>query len=230
MHWFYDPTFTRDSTKIRGDEIRHFKSLRIRVGEELVVTDGLGNSHSCKAIDPAKGEVKVESSRQHDRPAVRIQLIQAIAKGDRDEMALQASVELGCSSVVAWQAEHSISRWDGKEQKSLERWRQIAVAAMKQSQQAFLPDIQGPLSTSELRPMRHGILLLPEADIPLSEVDLGATEYSLVVGPEGGIAKPEIEQLTASGFVAYRLGESVMRTSTAGPAAIAAIKTLRGLW
>jgi len=230
VHWFYDPTFTRDSTKIRGDEIRHFKSLRIRVGEELVVTDGLGNSHSCKAIDPAKGEVKVESSRQHDRPAVRIQLIQAIAKGDRDEMALQASVELGCSSVVAWQAEHSISRWDGKEQKSLERWRQIAVAAMKQSQQAHLPDIQGPLSTSELKPIGHGILLLPETDIPLSEADLGATEYSLVVGPEGGIAKPEIEQLTASGFVAYRLGESVMRTSTAGPAAIAAIKTLRGLW
>lgn len=230
MHWFYDPTFTRDSTKIRGDEIQHFKSLRIRVGEELVVTDGLGNSHSCKAIDPAKGEVQVESSRQHDRPEVRIQLIQAIAKGDRDEMALQASVELGCSSVVAWQAEHSISRWDGKEQKSLERWRQIAVAAMKQSQQAFLPDIQGPLSTSEIEPIGHGILLLPEADIPLSEADLGATAYSLVVGPEGGIAKPEIEQLTASGFVAYRLGESVMRTSTAGPAAIAAIKTLRGLW
>jgi 16S rRNA (uracil1498-N3)-methyltransferase len=145
-------------------------------------------------------------------------------------MALQASVELGCSSVVAWQAEHSISRWDGKEQKSLERWRQIAVAAMKQSQQAFLPDTEGPLSTSDLKPTGHGILLLPEADIPLSEVDLGATEYSMVVGPEGGIAKPEIEQLTASGFVAYRLGESVMRTSTAGPAAISAIKTLRGLW
>jgi 16S rRNA (uracil1498-N3)-methyltransferase len=101
---------------------------------------------------------------------------------------------------------------------------------MKQSQQAFLPDIEGPLSTSDLKPTGHGILLLPEADIPLSEVDLGATEYSLVVGPEGGMAKPEIEQLTASGFVAYRLGESVMRTSTAGPAAISAIKTLRGLW
>jgi 16S rRNA (uracil1498-N3)-methyltransferase len=72
--------------------------------------------------------------------------------------------------------------------------------------------------------------LLPEAELPLSEFYLGATEYSLVVGPEGGIAQPEIEQLTASGFVAYRLGESVMRTSTAGPAAIAAIKTLRELW
>ena len=230
MHWFYDPTFTKDSTRIRSDEIQHFKSLRIRVGEEVVVTDGSGNSHHCEAIDPAKGEVRVENSRQHDRPEVKIQLIQAIAKGDRDEMALQASVELGCSSVVAWQAEHSISRWDGKEQKSLERWRQIAVAAMKQSQQAFLPDVQGPLSTSQLKPIGHGILLLPEAELPLSEVDLGATEYSLVVGPEGGIAKPEIEQLTASGFVAYRLGESVMRTSTAGPAAIATIKTLRGLW
>ena len=230
MHWFYDPTFTNDSTRIRSEEIQHFKSLRIRGGEEIVVTDGSGNSHNCQAIDPANGEVRVASSRHHDRPDVRIQLIQAIAKGDRDEMALQASVELGCSSVIAWQAEHSISRWDGKEQKSLERWRQIAAAAMKQSQQAYLPEAQGPLGSSDLKPIGHGILLLPEAELPLSEVDLGATEYSIVVGPEGGISNAEIKQLTASGFVAYRLGESVMRTSTAGPAAIATIKTLRGLW
>lgn len=230
MHWFYDPTFTGDSSSIRVDEIQHFKSLRIRGGEQIVVTDGLGNSHRCEAIEPAKGLVRVESSTRHNRPEVRIQLIQAIAKGDRDEMALQASVELGCSSVVAWQSEHSISRWDGKEQKSLERWRQIAIAAMKQSQQAFLPEIQGPLSTSDLKPAGHGILLLPEADLSLSEVDRGATEYSLVVGPEGGISEAEIEQLRVSGFVAYRLGKSVMRTSTAGPAAIAALKTLRGLW
>jgi len=64
----------------------------------------------------------------------------------------------------------------------------------------------------------------------LREADLQATEYSVVVGPEGGISKTEISQLTAAGFIAYRLGDSVMRTSTAGPAAIAAIKTLRGLW
>jgi len=230
VHWFYDSTFAEDSTRIRSEEIQHFKSLRIRVGEEIVVTDGLGNAHQCEAIDPAKGEVRVESSRQHDLPEVKIQLIQAIAKGDRDEMAVQAAVELGCGSVVAWQAEHSISRWDGKEQKSLERWRQIAASAMKQSQQAYLPEVQGPLGSLDLKPNGHGILLLPEADRPLREAGLQATEYSVVVGPEGGISKTEISQLTAAGFIAYRLGDSVMRTSTAGPAAIAAIKTLRGLW
>ena len=68
MHWFYDPTFTGDSSSIRVDEIQHFKSLRIRGGEQIVVTDGLGNSHKCEAIEPAKGLVRVASSTRHNRP------------------------------------------------------------------------------------------------------------------------------------------------------------------
>ena len=73
-------------------------------------------------------------------------------------------------------------------------------------------------------------MLIPDAKRPLSELDLDSSDYSVIVGPEGGISKAEVDELTTSGFVPYRLGESVLRTSTAGPAAIAAIKTLRGLW
>ncbi|MEL0134631.1 MAG: RsmE family RNA methyltransferase, partial [Aquiluna sp.] len=144
------------------------------------------------------------------------------------ELALQVSVELGCTSVVAWQAEHSVSRWTGKEDKNRERWQQIAIGAMKQSQQAFLPEVSGPLSTSSLRPLGHGIILDPTAKLSLAELDRESASYSIVVGPEGGIS--DFDQLQRAGFVSYRLGDAVMRTSTAGPAAIAALKTMRGLW
>lgn len=230
MHWFFDPDFSETSRAVRAEEIQHFKSLRIRSGESLVVTNGSGSVYRCTANNPASGEVTVESSEKFENPPVRIELVQAIAKGDRDELAIQASIELGCTSIVAWQSEHSISRWDGKEQKSISRWEQIAASAMKQSQQAFLPKVSGPRSTSQLRPFGHGILLLPQADRSLLELDQDSNDYSIVVGPEGGVSESEIAQLTAAGFVPYRLGDSVLRTSTAGPAAIAALKSLRGLW
>ena len=230
MHWFYDPTFSTGSSKVREDEVQHFKSLRIRAGEELSVTDGKGGVFRCEAVNPASGEVRVQSSELRTPEAIEIQLIQGIAKGDRDELALQASVELGCTAVVAWQAEHSVSRWTGKEDKNRERWQQIAIGAMKQSRQAFLPEVSGPLSTAALRPLGHGIILDPTAELSLAELDREFASYSIVVGPEGGISESEIEQLKRAGFVSYHLGKAVMRTSTAGPAAIAALKTMRGLW
>ncbi len=230
MHWFYDPTFSAESSKVRVDEVQHFKSLRIREGEGLVVTDGRGGVFLCEAANPGTGEVRVQSLEHKAPETLQIQLIQGIAKGDRDELALQASVELGCTSVVAWQAEHSVSRWTGKEDKNRERWQQIAIGAMKQSRQAFLPEISGPLSTAALRPLGHGIILDPTAELSLAELDREFASYSIVVGPEGGISDSEIDQLKRAGFVSYRLGDAVMRTSTAGPAAIAALKTMRGLW
>jgi len=230
VHWFYDPTFTAESRSVRAEEAQHLKSLRIRPDEKLVVTDGKGGVFHCQADGSAPGSVSVLSFEKVEPSGMRIQLIQAIAKGDRDELALQASVELGINSVIAWQADHSISRWDGKEEKSLERWRQIAISAMKQSQQAYLPEVSGPMHTTNLEPVGHGVLLVPQAERSITEIDLEADQYAVVVGPEGGISSSEVEQLVAAGFHTYRLGASVLRTSTAGPAAIAAIKSLRGLW
>lgn len=230
MHWFFDPLFTSESESLRVEEVQHFKALRIRVGEKIAVTNGAGTVYFCETKDPVRGKVMVQSSETQESPEINIQLIQAIAKGDRDELAIQASIELGCSSIVAWQAEHSVSKWRGKEEKNLVRWSQIAISAMKQSQQAHLPEVSGPVVTENLRPTGHGVLLLPDATESLSQIDMSAREYSIVVGPEGGVNDAEVEQLVAAGFAPYRLGESVLRTSTAGPAAIAALKTLRKLW
>ena len=230
MHWFYDPHSSANSEQIAESEVKHLASLRIRPGERIVVTDGLGSANVFELQDPKAGTLSFVEQIEVKPARVRIHLVQALAKGDRDELALQASVELGIASAAPWQAEHSVSNWRGKEDKSRERWRQIAISAMKQSQQAFLPAIEQLIATKDLKPRGVGILLLPEAPVALSDAQLTADEYTIVVGPEGGISQQEVAQLEASGFTPYRLGPSVLRTSSAGPAAIAAISALSGAW
>ena len=227
MHWFYTPGFSEQSSQISSDELKHFSSLRIRSGEKVTLTDGLGSSYLCEVVGPKAGSVKILETHKHPAPEIKIHLVQALAKGGRDEMALQMSIELGASSVTPWEAENSIANWRGKEEKSRERWQQIAISAMKQSQQAFLP-VVSPL-TLDPQPLGHGVLLDLEAEATISSIP-GAAEYTVVVGPEGGITAQEREKLIESGFTPYRIGPSVLRTSSAGPAAISALWTLRGTW
>lgn len=229
MHWFYDPDILPESQVISTTELKHLGSLRIRSGEEIVITNGQGAGYRFVLKDPKSGALTFVSALSTAKPHLTIHLVQALAKGDRDELAIQAAIELGATSVVPWQAEHSVANWKGKEEKSRARWQQIAIAAMKQSQQVHLAEV-GPLSlTPDLKPIGHGIVLDPGASRALSELPETA-ECTIVVGPEGGISQAELEMLEKSGFVRYRLGHSVLRTSTAGPAAIAALLALRGVW
>ncbi|MEY3624683.1 MAG: hypothetical protein RL696_64 [Actinomycetota bacterium] len=135
-------------------------------------------------------------------------------------MALQASVELGVSSVTPLQSERSVVRWDGKAEKNRERWQQIALSAMKQSQQAHLCVIKELQTTKTVRPVGLGLVLDPAASQTISSVGFELDDITLVVGPEGGLSDAEIQKLSESGFTPVRLGTSVLRTSTAGPAAI----------
>lgn len=227
MHWFYDPTFTQRSTELTKDEGKHLAALRIQPGEQIVVTDGKGQSYTCEIQDPKLGNLSVLASKEHEKPAISIHLVQALAKGGRDELAVQAAVELGVSSITPWEGANSIANWRGKEEKGAQRWQQIAISAMKQSQQAFLPEVR-PL-TKSLEPIGVGIVLEPSTNTPISSAPASA-EYTVVVGPEGGFTRGELEELNRAGFGHYRLGESVLRTSSAGPAAISALWTLRGSW
>jgi 16S rRNA (uracil1498-N3)-methyltransferase len=160
----------------------------------------------------------------------RFHLVQALAKGDRDELAMQTCVELGLTTVTPWSADRSIVRWDGKEAKNQNRWQQIANEAMKQSQQAFRCEVL-PLATSkQLNPVDTGLVLDPKAEKPIADVLPLKDDVTLVVGPEGGISDSEFELLEAKGFQRVKLGSSVLRTSSAGPAAIAALQFASGLW
>jgi 16S rRNA (uracil1498-N3)-methyltransferase len=164
-------------------------------------------------------------------------LAQALAKGDRDELAVQAATELGVSVVVPWQSERSVSKWVGdKVAKGVARWTAIVREASKQSMRSRIPVVNKPVSTSEVcasAPDATWIVLDPRGEQSLSNWYATAgrpTTIGIVVGPEGGIADNEIDSFRALGATPVRLDGPILRTSTAGPAAIAALLALGGVW
>jgi len=163
--------------------------------------------------------------------------VQALAKGDRDELAVQAATELGVDEIVPWQASRSVSRWDAaKAVKGRARWTTIVREAAKQAHRAWVPEVAELTTTAGLARRAAASLVLilePTATERLSAVviepgDVG--EIVLVVGPEGGIAPDELDVLAAAGARLVRLGDTVLRTSTAGPAALAVVSTAIARW
>jgi 16S rRNA (uracil1498-N3)-methyltransferase len=226
VHFFFDPEFSKESTSISKAELVHFKSLRITIGEKIGVTTGKGTGFLANVVDPGSGQISDIEELPIPLDAA-IHLVQSIAKGGRDETALQNATELGIASATALQAERSVSRWDHKVEKNIERWRQIAISAIKQSQQLHLPDIYYAGSVSELTPRGLGLVLDPRSVREFGEIEISG-EVTLVVGPEGGFSENEIVKLEARGFVPVRFGQSILRTSSAGPAAIACVQLLSG--
>ncbi|MGZ0067392.1 16S rRNA (uracil(1498)-N(3))-methyltransferase [Microbacterium arborescens] len=240
LHFLVDPPLTAqpaDSVELTGAEAHHAAGVRrVRVGEAVTVGDGAGAwlEGTVTAADPKLVRIEVHSRVEHPAPARRVTLIQALAKGDRDELAVQACTELGVDAIVPWQAARSVSRWSGpKVERGVQRWATIAREAAKQAHRAWLPDVAAPVSTSEIA-ARCGaervLVLEPTATRRLSDVELGEGDVSLVVGPEGGIAADELDALIAAGALTVRLGDTVLRTSTAGPAALGVVNVALGRW
>jgi 16S rRNA (uracil1498-N3)-methyltransferase len=226
VHYFFDPAISEKSETISKDELVHFMALRIEVGEQISISAGNGTGVLAEVLDPVLGQIKV-LRKLSEESKVGIHLVQAIAKGGRDESALQACAELGIASATALQAERSVARWDSKIEKNLARWQQIAISATKQSQQLRLPEVRYSPSVKELVPSGVGLVLDPRADNQIGSVPK-ADSYSVVVGPEGGFTQSELEALEDRGFVRVRLGESILRTSTAGVVAISCLQLISG--
>jgi 16S rRNA (uracil1498-N3)-methyltransferase len=222
---------------LTGEEARHAVTVaRVRAGERVSVGDGRGRIVTG-AVTSAEGrrlELEVDDVRDDPEPAPRLTLVQALAKGDRDELAVQAATELGVDRIVPWAAGRSVSRWDGpKAEKGRARWASIVREAVKQSIRARIPTVEPVASTRELPARLDGermLLLVPGAETPLSGIRPDGRDLALVVGPEGGMDPAEIERLRDAGGEPVRLGDGVLRTSTAGPAAIAVLSVALGRW
>ncbi len=224
MHRFFDPGLTEQSRTLPTAEQKHARVLRITPGETFAITNGAGLVLQASFSDSSLETFTVSSVTTATAP-YRIHLIQALAKGDRDEQAVQAATELGATDFTPWQAERSVSRWSPeKAARGRDRWQQIATEAMKQSDRSWLPALH-PLATTQQ--LEGPGLVLDASGEPLELAHLGATETTIVVGPEGGISPVELEQLEQRGFRRVRIGTGILRTSTAGPAAIAIIQALR---
>lgn len=228
-----------DSIEIGGQEAKHAISVRrMRLGERIAVGDGktLKVHGSVFEIGQDFLRLEVQSIEEVKPPKVEIYLVQALAKGDRDELAIQASTELGIAGVIPWQAERSVSVWKGdKATKGVARWQSIVAEAAKQSLRPRIPMVSDLTNTAELFKAleRHTLILVLDPTATQSIVDLKLPEtgtIAVVVGPEGGISASELEAFEASSFNLVHLGPGVLRTSTAGVAAISYLKAALGEW
>lgn len=228
---------------VEGDEGFHASNVRrIRVGEQIDLSDGVGMLAHCVVEATAKGTVSARVTERSliaaAEPAVTV--VQALPKSDRSELAIELATEAGADGFVAWQAARCVARWDGpKVDKGLRRWAAVARSAARQSRRAYVPGVDGVLSTPELvgrvtDAVAAGGLVLAlheSATEPITELPLAqADSLTLIVGPEGGIADEEIAALSGAGARAVRLGPSVLRTSTAAAVALGAIGALTPRW
>ena len=224
-----------DRIVLGGPEGRHAATVRrLRVGEAVDLCDGRGGRASCRVAAVARDEVvlDVQVRTTEPAPSPRLVLVQALAKGDRGELAVELATEVGADLVVPWAAARCVVRWEGaRGERALERWRATAREAGKQSRRARLPEVAALERTGQVAARLEaatGLVLHEDAGTALTGVPLPATgDVVLVVGPEGGIGA---EELAALGGTAVRLGPTVLRTSTAGAAALAVLSARTGRW
>ena len=235
--------------EVVGDEARHaVRVARLRVGERILVGNGAGVIGAGAVVTAEKDRfaVRLDEVREVPVPDRPLVLVQALAKGDRDERAVEQATEFGVDLIVPWQAARSVSRWDGEEKalRGAEKWRRIAREASKQALRPRIPAVLPAASLDELigfaRAGAEVLVLDPDAPEQLSGYAPSARPgvapgdpvggVWVVVGPEGGIDPAELDALSGAGARILRLGETVLRTSSAGPAALAVLNVALGRW
>ena len=230
-----------DSYTLDGPEGHHAATVqRLRVGEALLLADGRGGTASALVTAVGRGQldVRVTSREYAAAPDPRLVVVQGIAKGDRGELAVQAMTEVGVDEIVPWAAARSVVQWRGdRGAKARDKWAATAREAAKQARRPWLPAVGGDPDSStrqvatRIAGAAAAFVLHEEASERLVTAELPVTgEIVLVVGPEGGIAADESAAFTAAGARAVRLGDSVLRTSTAGVAALAVLSTRLHRW
>lgn len=237
-----------DTYLLGGTEGRHAVTVkRISCGESIDLNDGAGLRLVCTVISAEDGTlgVRVVDRIQDAAPDFEFVLVQALAKGDRDELAIETATELGVDGVVPWQAERSIVRWKmEKASKGPIKWRNVVAAASKQARRSRVPwvselagaqDVETLIKESSL-----ALILHEDARHTLPEQlrrwrarkdrDNTTGRILFIVGPEGGISPSEISKFSDAGAQLTLLGPHVLRSSTAGPAAVVLLSHEFGRW
>ncbi len=224
---------------VEGDEAHHAVAVRrLRVGEQVVLTDGRGVSASgpVRATGKRFFSVTVATVTVEDAATPRITVVQAIPKGDRGELAVEVLTEIGVDTIVPWAAARCVAVWRGERAtRSHAKWAATAREAAKQSRRTWFPEVTSMASTAEVLELLAeadlAVVLHEEATTPLAALDLlGTGQIVVVVGPEGGLAPEELMAFETAGVRAVRLGSEVLRTSTAGLAAVAAVLARTPRW
>jgi 16S rRNA (uracil1498-N3)-methyltransferase len=227
-----------DQLVLDGAEGRHaVEVLRLTPGETVRIGDGNGTVAEGEVVDagPSGLRVAVRARFEVPAPTPEFVLVQALPKGDRGPLAVELATELGVDRIVPWTASRCVTRWrDDRVDKGLAKWRSAARAAAKQSRRPRLPEVTEPMTTREvcgmLADVDLAVVLHEQARRPLAELQIPSTgTVAVVVGPEGGLTDGEVVAFRAAGAHSVRLGPEVLRTSTAGAAALAALSS-RSRW
>lgn len=253
-----DQTSVGDALTLQGDEGRHAaKVRRLAVGEWLDVVDGAGLRVRGEVVATAASSLtmRVEQVIVEEAPATRLVLVQALAKGGRDEQAIESATEIGVDQVIPWQAQRSIVKWVGpKAEKARAKWESVVVAAAKQSRRAWTPQVERARDSRTLAQWiaqvsaEGGVVYMAHeaahaglaADLRGRAWGLCASESSagavlppslgVLVGPEGGISDEERAAFVEAGAVEILLGPHVLRSSSAGATALTLISAALGRW
>lgn len=225
-------TFTLD-----GDEGRHAATVkRMREGEVIHLCDGQGTRAIASVVKVHKHslDLSIDQFTFEEAPEPRFVVVQALAKGERAELAVEMLTEVGADAIIPWCAEHSIGKWDSVE-KGLEKWRRTSRESAKQSRRAWIPEISNLKSTAEvceLMSQAQSVFVLHEsADQALAACAIREQgTIMIVVGPEGGISPDELAAFSSAGARVVHMGASVMRTSTAGAIAVGGLLMRSQRW
>ncbi|GAA1963829.1 16S rRNA (uracil(1498)-N(3))-methyltransferase [Catenulispora subtropica] len=225
--------------RLDGPEGRHAALVRrLTPGERVDLADGRGTIAECVVAVAHKDwlELDVRDVTREPAPAPRITVVQALPKGDRGETAVETMTEIGVDAVVPWAASRSIVQWKGERgEKALNKWRATAREAAKQSRRAWWPTIEPLHSTRQVAELLaaadQALILHEDAKTPLARLAMAtAGEIVLVIGPEGSISPQEMATFEEAGATAYKMGPTVLRTSTAGTAAATVVLARSGRW
>lgn len=224
--------------EVTGAEAHHAVAVRrLREGERVVLTDGCGTRVVGQVASTGKRvfSVDVDAVESVSRPTPRLTVVQALPKGERGELAVEVLTEVGVDRIVPWAAARCVAAWRGERAtRSHAKWQATAREAAKQARRVWHPEVPPLASTDQVLGLildsDLAVVLHEEATESLASLDAPAGDIVVVVGPEGGLTDDEVAAFVAAGARSTRLGSEVLRTSTAGLAAVSALLARTPRW
>lgn len=208
--------------------------LRLTRGDALQVFDGAGARHaaSIDEADARRCRIVIGEAQPAPAPgALRLTLAQCVSAGEKMDWTVEKAVELGVTAIVPLLSQRSMVRLDEQRaQRRVDHWRRLVVAACMQCGQDLLPRVADPIPLSQWLQSRQGagLVLDPGAPLRLGAAGIVTGSLDLLVGPESGLSPEELAAAEAAGLTRVSLGPRVLRTETAGLAAIAVLQSRFG--
>lgn len=219
------------------DSAAHYlaRVLRVSPGAPLILFNGDGKDYTGRVTEIQRQRVAVQLTGARslaNEADLKITLVQAISRGERMDHSLQKATELGVFRIQPVISQRVEVRLDEKRRaRRMAHWRGVVISACEQSGRAVVPEVQAPVPLLNWLTESDGsqrLVLEPSAKTRLSSFHFTGSAVSILVGPEGGFSSEEAGALKAGGLTAVSLGPRVLRTETAGPAAIAVLQAVAG--